>query len=240
MIANSFYEHQSKARLISSRDDVVQLALASSPVFDRIIGPILPKEKTALIYEAATGPGIFQSWLQNRGFSNCEGSDFSENEVLLARHFAPSIRRADSLIDLKERFSPDSIQMIIAFDFLEHLPRESFREFLKIAYQRLSPNGWLIMRGPNADSPLVGRNLYNDVTHVWAYTTTCLRVLCRLEGFRDIRFCDDAIPGIHHGACWKIPLMRVTQMILKLIVWMATRQRVEYWGTSIYLFARKD
>lgn len=240
MTAFSFYAQQSEARKIATTEDVVRLARESNTVFNRILVPFLPSNKTATIYEAATGPGIFQAWLCDMGYPNREGSDFSEKEVLLARHFTPSIKHADALVDLRERFSPDSIQMILAFDFFEHLPRESFRDFLKIAHQKLTPNGWLVMRGPNADSPLVGLNLYNDITHVWAYTTTCLRVLCRLEGFRDIRFCDDAIPGIHSGALWKKPLMKLTQGFFKQLFWMASRQKVLYWGSSIYLFAKKD
>jgi hypothetical protein len=97
-----------------------------------------------------------------------------------------------------------------------------------------------VLRGPNADSPLVGLNLYNDVTHVWAYTTTCLRALCRLNGFYEVHFCDDAIPGIYHGALWKKPLMHLAQIFLTQIFWMASRQRIQFWGSSIYIFARKN
>lgn len=240
MTANSYYAQQSEARKIATPDDVLRLALQSTPVFNRILGPYLPSKKTDTIYEAATGPGIFQSWLRSRGYTNREGCDFSEKEVLLARNFTPSIKHADALVDLSKRFPPDSIKLIIALDFFEHLPRESFREFLKIAHQKLTPTGWLVMRGPNADSPLVGLNLYNDVTHVWAYTTTCLHALCRLEGFQDIKFCDDAISGIQHGAFWKKPLMILTQFLFKHALWMASRQKVKFWGTSIYLFTRKE
>jgi 2-polyprenyl-3-methyl-5-hydroxy-6-metoxy-1,4-benzoquinol methylase len=239
MTANSFYSRQSEARKITSSDDVQRLSRESEVVFDRIIGPFLPSEKSACIYEAATGPGILQFWLCKQGFTNREGSDFSEKEAYLAQHVTPAIRHADSLSDLTERFTEKSLQTIIALDFYEHIERENFIRFLKIAHSRLSPEGWLVLRGPNADSPLVSLNLYNDVTHIWAYTTTCLRVLCRLEGFQDVRFCDDAIPGLHHGAAWKTPLMRLAQNILTQLVWMASRQRVQFWGSSIYLFARK-
>ena len=239
MSADSFYNRQSKARQISTYADVMRLSRASEAVFNRILGPFLPKDKQSCIYEAATGPGILQSWLRDKGYVNREGSDFSINEATLARQITPSIRHADSIEDLVERFSENSLQIIIALDFYEHLERENFIKFLNAAYSRLSAGGYLVLRGPNADSPLLGLNLYNDVTHVWAYTTSCLRVLCRLEGFEDVGFCDDSIPGLHHGAFWKAPLMRLSQLILTQMVWMASRQKVKFWGSSLYLFARK-
>jgi hypothetical protein len=239
MTANSFYTRQSEARKINGPDDVERLSHESDIVFSRIISPFLPTNKSTCIYEAATGPGILQFWLRKQGFTNREGSDFSAKEASLAQQVSPTIRHADSISDLTERFREESLQTIIALDFYEHIERENFIRFLKIVHSRLSSGGWLVLRGPNADSPLVGLNLYNDVTHIWAYTTTCLRVLCRLEGFQEVRFCDDAIPGLHHGAAWKKPLMRLAQMILTQLVWMASRQRVQFWGSSIYLFARK-
>jgi len=240
MTANSFYSRQSEARKITGLHDVERLSRESEVVFGRIIRPFLQSDKSACIYEAATGPGILQFWLRKEGFTNREGSDFSEKEVYFAQHVTPAIRHADSLSDLSERFTEESLQAIIALDFYEHIERENFIRFLKIAHSRLSPGGWLVLRGPNADSPLVGLNLYNDVTHVWAYTTTCLRILCQLEGFQDVRFCDDAIPGIYHGYTWKMPLMRLAQIILTQLVWMASRQRVQLWGSSLYLFAQKN
>jgi len=239
MTANSFYTRQSEARKINEPNDVERLSRENEVVFNRIISPVLPSDKSACIYEAATGPGIFQFWLRKQGFTNRQGSDFSENEASLAQYVTPSILHADSVLDLTERFNESSLQTIIALDFYEHIEREKFISFIKIAHSRLSPGAWLVLRGPNADSPLLGLNLYNDVTHPWAYTTTCLRVLCRLEGFQDVRFCDDAIPGLHNGSAWKTPLMRLAQMILTKLVWMASRQRVQFWGSSIYLFARK-
>lgn len=237
---STYYNNQSQARGIVGISDVKRMAAESADIFDRIFLRHLSSNKEAMIYEAATGPGILQAWLRSRSFTNLQGSDFSEKEALLARQITPNIVHGDSIADLQNRFSESTFDAIIALDFFEHIPRDRFREFLRISATRLKPQGILILRGPNADSPLLGHNLYNDITHVWAYTTTCLRILCQLEGFQNIKFCDDAIPGIHHGACWKAPLMKLAQVILTQIVWMASRQKVQYWGSSIYLFARKS
>ena len=236
---STYYANQSQARGIRTVSDVKRMATETANIHNRIFLAQLPTNRDCMIYEAATGPGILQAWLQNHCFSNLHGSDFSEKEATLAGQITQGIVCDDSVADLENRFSECTFDAIIALDFYEHISRERFRNFLRIASLRLKPSGVLILRGPNADSPLVGLNLYNDVTHIWAYTTTCLRVLCRLEGFQDVRFCDDAIPGLHHGSAWKTPLMRLAQMILTQVVWMASRQRVQFWGSSIYLFARK-
>lgn len=236
---STYYNSQSQARSIGGISDVKRLAAETANIYDRILLKKLPNNRNAAIYEAATGPGILQAWLKNRCFTNLHGSDSSEKEAALAAQISHSIIQGDSVADLQNRFSACTFDAIIALDFYEHIPRERFRDFLRISSSRLNPEGILILRGPNADSPLVGLNLYNDITHIWAYTSTCLRVLCRLEGFQDVQFCDDAIPGLHHGAAWKTPLMRISQMILTQIVWMASRQRVQFWGSSIYIFARK-
>ena len=235
----TYYKSQSHARGISSHADVEKLVMQEKDIFDRLLLPYLPKERSASIYEAATGPGILQCWLINRGYTCMEGSDFSENEANLAKHFNPRVVHGDSIVDLEARFKPESLSAIIALDFFEHIPRERFRDFLSIAASRLQPGGVLILRGPNADSPFVGLNLYNDITHVWAYTTTCLGALFRLAGFTQYAFNDDAIGGIHHGYWWKRLLMIPARKLLTFVCWAASRQYIRHWGMSIYVYAMK-
>lgn len=239
MDGSSFYQQQSVARNITTLADVEAAAVEEHAVFEALIAPFLPEDKGAMIYEAATGPGILQCWLRDRGYRNRIGSDFAEAEAGLAALVSSQVCCADSVSDLKLRVAPDSASAIIGLDFFEHLPRESFREFLAIAFSRLKPGGVLILRGPNADSPLVGLNLYNDVTHVWAYTTVCLNSLLRLAGFDAINYSDDTLGGFHSGGWWKRPLMRPAQWILTTLVYLATRQRIRHWGMSIYVYARK-
>lgn len=235
----SFYSKQSTARGILSISDVESIAIQEGGVFDQLILQFLPDDRRSLIYEAATGPEILQVWLRKSRFEKLIGSDFSENEVAIASSITNSIVHRDSLEDLCDRVSDSTCAAIIALDFYEHLPRESFRRFLQIAHSKLAPGGVLVMRGPNADSPLVGLNLYNDITHVWAYTTVCLNSLLRLAGFNAVTYKDDTLGGFHHGGTWKRWVMRPAQWILGNLVYFATRQRIRYWGMSIYVYAQK-
>ena len=234
----TYYDNQSQARGIRGVEDVRRMAAGEALVFDRLILSHL-RNRDARVYEAATGPGILQAWLQSRGFHKLHGSDFSANEARMAEVITPGIVHADSVADLEERFGENSLDAIIALDFFEHIPRERFRDFMRIAVSRLAPGGVLIMRGPNGDTPFVGLNLYNDITHVWAYTTVCLRALLGLSGFSRVSFADDTIDGLHHGRWWKRCFMKPAQMLLEALCWAATRQRVRYWGMSLYVYAYK-
>ena len=235
---NSYYEHQAKARRIKSITDVEREAAFESHVFDRLILPALLAAGSGDIYEAACGPGILQRWLLSHGFEDVQGSDFSENEALLAAETNPRIHHGDSLSHLKT-FGPARFNAIIALDFYEHLSREDFRRFLDIAADALKPGGVLIMRGPNGDSPFVGLNLYNDITHVWTYTTVALQALLDLAGFTRITFDDDTDKALHHGRWWKRPMMRISRSILTALALAATRQKIRHWGMSLYVYATK-
>jgi 2-polyprenyl-3-methyl-5-hydroxy-6-metoxy-1,4-benzoquinol methylase len=236
---SSYYAEQSRGRGIGTIGDVERHARFEQFVFDRVLRPHLSAVSGGIVYEAATGPGILQWWLRARGFRNVEGSDFSSTEIELAKMINPALVQGDSVGDLETRFSKDSLGAIVALDFYEHLPREDFRRFLSVAFSRLAGDGILILRGPNADSPLVGSNLYNDVTHVWAYTTVCLTALLRIAGFSHIWFMDDTRASLHRGRLWKLPLMIVSQNLLTALFWSATRVKINYWGSSLYVYAQK-
>jgi len=234
-----YYNNQSYARGILTYADVERASHFEADVYARLILPHLVDKKAGTIYEAAVGPGILQCWISAHGFSDLEGSDISKNEVDLAQHFNPKVVQADAINDLSKRFSENSLSAIVALDFYEHLERDDFRKFLEVALSRLQPGGILIMRGPNADTPIVGSNLYNDITHVWAYTTVCLRALLSIAGFTRIWFCDDTKSSLHHGRWWKLPIMVVSQWLLTGVFWAASRYRIRFWGSSIYLYAQK-
>lgn len=236
--ATSYYESQSVGRRIRGKADVDALAHSEAVAYRHVLLPELARYRQPVVYEAATGPGILQSWLASEGFHEVHGSDFSKAEADLAKETNPRIEHADSLVHLAS-FPDDHFDVVVALDFLEHLQREDFRKWLSISHAKLKPGGVLVMRGPNGDSPLVGLNLFNDITHVWCYTSTCLKVLHGLAGFQGIRFQDDAEGSIHEEAWWKPGLMKAARFLLRGLLRAATRQQVDYLGSSLYSFALK-
>ncbi len=234
----NYYLKQSNCRGISNQEDVRRLFHQESQAYDLLIQPSLGADRSRPIYEAATGPGILQLWLKERGYHNVEGSDFSEFEASLATEINPRIIRDNSLLHLG-RFPDNSFGVIIALDFLEHLTRPDFRSFLDLAHAKLSPGGILILRGPNGDSPFGGLNYHNDPTHEWCYTSTSLRVLHELAGFESIRFADDSFSRLGSWAVVKRPLRQLAAAITRSWIRLASGVRLGCLGSSIYSYARK-
>jgi len=71
-------------------------------------------------------------------------------------------------------FADNSVGILRAFDFFEHLPREKFVWCMNDFYRVLAPGGWILSGTPSSD----GRGAYQDPTHInfmnqnsfWYYT----------------------------------------------------------------------
>lgn len=59
-------------------------------------------------------------------------------------------------------FADDSVGVIRAFDFFEHVPRDKFVFALNDMYRVLAPGGWILSGTPSSD----GRGAFQDPTHV--------------------------------------------------------------------------
>jgi SAM-dependent methyltransferase len=235
---NFFYQNQAKARGLDTLADVEAMAPMINRVYDALVLLELPANKSADIYELACGPGLVLSWLKRRGYNRATGTDFSAPYVALATQAGLSAELKDSIIDLKAKAN-ESQDVLIAIDFMEHLPKDIFVEFLAESLRVLRPGGVLILRGPNADSPLCGRNLYNDITHCWAYTTISLAAMAKVFNFSQLVVKDDCAspaPGK-----WQLlfPLTWLARKLLNILWALATRERILYWGPSYFAFFRK-
>jgi 2-polyprenyl-3-methyl-5-hydroxy-6-metoxy-1,4-benzoquinol methylase len=238
MRTEDYYGFQSVARGLNTEEDVQALVGGYGPIYDRVFLPWLPANREAVVYEAACGNGIFLRWARSRGFSRVEGSDISTREVERARSAGFAVEEANSVEVLRSR-PPESIDCLVAIDFLEHLPKDQFLEFLHVAYRVLKPAGVLILRGPNGDSPFVGCNLYNDVTHFWAYTSTALRSIAQMAGFGAVDFKDDTLVSIQKRRWLKLPFMIAAQRVMKWLIRAAVHEDIQFLGASFYVCARK-
>lgn len=90
-------------------------------------------------------------------------------------------------------FPDDSVGVIRAFDFFEHVPRDRFVAAMNDFYRVLAPGGWVISGTPSSD----GRGAFQDPTHVnfmnensfWYYTNRehakyVPAIRCRFQGVR--------------------------------------------------------
>jgi cyclopropane fatty-acyl-phospholipid synthase-like methyltransferase len=214
------------------------LAEEKAYVYDRIVLPWLPSEKGSRIAELACGHGSFLYWLKRRQYSKITGVDSSPEQL----HFA---RQTGSAVDEMEvnkwlgRQPEESHQAVVAIDLIEHLSKDGFMDMLQGSSRLLGKGGRLILRYPNGDSPLVGRNLFNDITHVWTYTTNCVETLGRMHGFKRFEFMDESCAAIRDARWLKVPLCKFSSGVLRILFWAATKEKVAYWSPHMWACLEK-
>jgi len=238
MKVEEYYKYQAIARGLHSVEDVQTLVRANTRLYDCIILDWLPLKKDAAIYEVACGPGIFLHWLRSRGYTNIRGSDSSKAQIDLAEAGGLPAKLADSLLELRA-LEADSLDCIVGFDFYEHLPKEIMLDFISDTHRLLRPGGRLILRGPNGDSPLVGRSLFNDITHHWAMTSTAFRAVLQMVGFERVEFRDDALASIQRHRLLKVPITWLAQIFLRMLLRAATREELACLSASFFVLAVK-
>ena len=107
------------------------------------------------------------------------------------------------------------------------------------AHRVLAKGGRFILRYPNGDSPLVGMNLFNDITHVWTYTPNCLDTLARMHGFTRTHFVDESEQAIRDQRWLKVPLCRASKALLGFLFRAAAREKVVFWSPNLWAYLEK-
>lgn len=233
-----YYQYQATARGVHSLADVERGAEGRVHIWNRIIRPWLPADKACPIVELACGHGSFLWWLRQCGFTRALGADSSPEQLAFARQTGVEVVQADAIAWLKEQ--PKSSQRaIVGIDFIEHISKDDLMALLQQSVRVLEPGGRLVMRFPNGDSPLVGMNLFNDITHVWTYTPNCLESLARMHGFTRTEFVDESTVAIRDHRWLKVPLSRLSKAVLGLLFRSATREKIVHWSPNLWACLEK-
>lgn len=142
-------------------------------ILRQILRPYLPADRAAAILDVACGTGYAVELMIREGYSNVRGIDLSADQVLRAKERGLPVEQADAfdfLADVREQ-----LDVVVAFDFIEHLRRDELFAFLDAARQSLRLGGRLIVKTPNASCLFGARSRYLDLTHEIAFTEKSLR-----------------------------------------------------------------
>jgi 2-polyprenyl-3-methyl-5-hydroxy-6-metoxy-1,4-benzoquinol methylase len=233
-----FYKFQAETRGVHSLDDVRYFAETKSFIYDRILRPWLPQDATLPIAEVACGHGSFLHWLKSRGYTNITGVDSSPEQMEFARQVGVAVEQ-DDVNRWLARQPKNHFGAIVAIDLVEHLPKDDFMELLHLAQSVLLPGGSLILRLPNGDSPFVGMNLFNDITHVWTYTPNALNSLSQMHGFVAAQFVDEGADVIRDHRWLKVPLAKISRFLLRATVRAVTRENLQFWSPHLWACLKK-
>jgi 2-polyprenyl-3-methyl-5-hydroxy-6-metoxy-1,4-benzoquinol methylase len=146
---------------------------------------ILIKDKKIL--DIGCGLGFLLMALESENYKNLYGVEIDKKQFQEAKKnlkFSKLFNQDafNFLKNCKEKFD-----IIFLYDLLEHIKKEETINFLKLVYKNLKNGAFLIIKTPNADSPLLSSRMrYNDFTHELAFNENSLKMVLREAGFKYI------------------------------------------------------
>ena len=138
---------------------------------------VLPESK---ILEIGFGNGEFLRWAEFNGY-HVFGLEINEKLYQLGGKRGFQVFLGTVTGDLEELGG--EFDVVVAFDVLEHLPKEVLLDYFKAINRRLKVGGRVIVRFPNGQSPFSTYAQYGDMTHQTVLTGRLLDQVTRKAGF---------------------------------------------------------
>lgn len=115
------------------------------------------------VLEIGFGEGRFLSWATEQG-ARCTGCELIPALVEQGRQLEYDVRlgHVGRVIDVDS----EKFDLIVAFDVLEHVPREDLLPLLHVLKSLLYSHGQMVFRVPNGESPFGRFIQHGDLTHV--------------------------------------------------------------------------
>lgn len=135
------------------------------------------------VLEVGFGDGVFLSYARGRGWT-VVGTELSEVQRDAARDAGFDAHGPEHVAEM----APESIDLIVAFDVLEHIPQDAIIGFLTELRLLLRPGGRMLLRYPNADSWLSNPLQHGDPTHVTEIGYHKLTYFAEESGLRIVRY----------------------------------------------------
>ena len=189
---------------------------AYGPALTYYYGRHLPADKNARILDIGCGDGNFVYHMQQMGYKNASGIDYSAEQVEKGRsmgiHNLICADLIQYLTDNKEQYDA-----VIAKDVIEHFTRDEVFEILELINKNLKAGGRFIMQVPNGQGIFHTSIFYGDYTHEMAYTESSINQVILNTGFsRSVCYPTGPVPkGI--VSCIRYVLWKM--MVWKLKFW---------------------
>lgn len=152
------------------------------------------------------------------GYQNATGVDRSPEQVKEAQRLGIAGVREGDLLETLELLPDKSVDLIVAFDVIEHFTKDELMPFVDEVTRVLRKGGKWIIHTPNDKSPFAGRMRYGNFTHEQVFTRTSLAQLFIASGFSLVTCYEDApIPhGVKSAVRWM--LWRIFRGGLKVFI----------------------
>lgn len=168
-----------------------------APYLKKIIRDHFPSDRNSVILDLGCGHGALIYFARQAGYNNIRGVDWSMEQVATAGRLGiAGVEEGDLLTVLTEQ-ADETIDLVVAFDVIEHFSRPELPDFVDQVKRVLKKNGYWIIHTTNGESPFCGRSLYKDLTHEMAFTNSSIRQLLLSSGFSRVQ-CFEDVP-VPHG-----------------------------------------
>jgi SAM-dependent methyltransferase len=166
------------------------------PYLRRLIKRWVPSDRGIEIFDVGCGYGALLYALLDAGYRNLSGVDGSREQVVAAQRLGLSQVRQGDLLTALASTSSNSLDLVVAFDVLEHLFKDEVMQFMDHFHRILRPGGRVLIHVPNGEGILGGRMRYADITHELTFTHQSLLQFGALSGFSQFHFEED-VPVVH-------------------------------------------
>lgn len=192
------YRHYVQARAQALAPDTVAGLAPRAPALHKLVRQHFPADRNAAVLDLGCGHGALLHFARAAGYTNLRGVDGSPEQVAAARRLGIDGVEEGDLRDALAAQPDASLDVVVAFDVIEHFTRDELLPFVDEVRRVLKPGGRWIIHVPNGESPFGGRMRYWDMTHELAFTRTSLAQLLLSSGFAEVRCFEDQ--PVVHGA----------------------------------------
>lgn len=189
---------------------------AYAPALNYYYGRHLPADKQARILDIGCGDGNFVYHMQQMGYTNASGIDYSAEQIEKGRSMGiQNLQCTDLIAYLTNNTAP--FDAIIAKDVIEHFTRDEAFEILELISKNLKEGGRFIMQVPNGQGIFYTSVFYGDYTHEMAYTESSINQVILNTGFR-------------RSTCYPTgPVPHGLKSSIRYILWKLITLRIKLW-----------
>lgn len=162
--------------------------------------------------ELGFGNGAFAGWLRDRGGLWVGREAIPE---LQQRAVAAGYSVIEPGVDFAHACGRGQLDVIVAFDVIEHMDLTALRGFLREAKEALKPGGLVLLRFPSGDSPFSSAIYRGDLTHSTLLGSSALRQLAIEARLEVIQLRGPVLPSTGYG-----PIRFVRRVVVRTLQWL--------------------
>jgi 2-polyprenyl-3-methyl-5-hydroxy-6-metoxy-1,4-benzoquinol methylase len=192
------YTHYVQSRTQALAPDTLGGLAPRAPYLRRLVRMHFPADRHAAVLDLGCGHGALLHFAHEAGYTDLRGVDGSPEQVAAALRLSIEGVAEGDLRDTLAGEADAWLDVLIAFDVIEHFPRDELLPFVDQVQRVLKPGGRWILHAPDGEPPFFGAIRFGGLTRELAFTRTSLIQLILYSGFADVHCFEDA--PVVHGA----------------------------------------